>query len=388
MHCTQAANCTPAQVSVDTLYGRRSLTPAAHAALVARLRPTLVTAIMDEAPASASRTRQQKAVERSLGWLGHALGAAAAPGDQQEAAARDPAAASAAGAAAVAAGAPSASQEEGGDSPKENSPSLPAQCVQQSKTQERGAEKGQQLPVQQQQLPPSIVLGGVVGGVDLALRRQSARETVKRGAASACMGGVSIGGLGMGESPRERRAVLRTVAAELPSPLLRVCVGLSTPLEVLDAMLAGGVDVINSPFPFQLTLSGHALVFSLEQDALGAGAKEEGESPEPKRRRLEAGAAAVGEEEATTSAILNLWDRRWRQDARPLLPECPCLACRRHSRAYIHHLLLAHEMAGEVLLHAHNLEHCLRFFQEARRHVLAGTLLQYRAHIEQAGGGI
>lgn len=229
-----------------------------------------------------------------------------------------------------------------------------------------------------------------MGGVDLALRRQSARETVKRGAASAaCMGGVSIGGLGMGESPLERRAVLRTVAAELPSPLLRVCVGLSTPLEVLDAMLAGGVDVINSPFPFQLTLLGHALVFSLELDALGAGAKEEGEGPEPKRRRVEVGSAApVGEEEAETSAILNLWDRRWRQDASPLLPGCPCLACRRHSRAYIHHLLLAHEMAGEVLLHAHNLEHCLRFFQEARRHVLAGTLLRYRAHIQQAGRGI
>lgn len=37
------------------------------------------------------------------------------------------------------------------------------------------------------------------------------------------------------------------------------------------------------------------------------------------------------------------------RDRRPLLEGCECAACSgRHSRAYIHHLLLAHEILGEV----------------------------------------
>lgn len=347
---------------MDTLYGRRALSPAGHAALVARLKPTLATAIMDEAPSSASRTRQQKAVERSLAWLDHLLRAAATV--------------------------PSITSNGGGDgdgdAPEENASQQPA------------AAEGQRGQGQQQGVT-AFILGGVVGGADLALRRQSARETVKRLAAAtsssspAVGGGVSIGGLGMGESPQERRAVLQAVAAELPAPLLRACVGLSSPLELLDAMLAGGVDVINSPLPFQLTQAGHALAFPLEMDEQEEGAGAGGaSSPTPKRRRLEKGSQTVDEpegEEGNGGAILNLWDRRWRRDARPLVAGCPCLACRRHSRAYIHHLLLAHEMAGEVLLHAHNLEHVLGLFEAARRAILSGKLRQYRAHVQRAVGG-
>jgi tRNA-guanine family transglycosylase len=386
---TQAANCTPAQVSVDTLYGRRSLTPAGHAALVARLRPTLAMAVMDEAPASASRTRQQKAVQRSLLWLDHLLRANTVTEASSEGAGaeEDPAAAAGAGG--------EGKSEQGVDSPKENSPLQPAQALHEGPLAQQRALKADcagmgSARLQRQQQP--FVLGGVVGGTDLALRRQSARETAKRmvvGSAAAT-GGVSIGGLGMGESPRERASVLRAVAAELPAPLLRVCVGLSTPLEVLDAMLAGGVDIINSPLPLQLTLAGHALAFPLEmraEDGCGKAGEEEG--PEPKRRRLEGTAPPQddgGEGGQRRQAIVNLWDRRWRQDARPLVPGCPCLACRRHSRAYIHHLLLAHEMAGEVLLHAHNLEHYLRFFEASRRAVLAGALPKYRQHVARVCG--
>jgi len=374
----QTANCTPAQLSVDTLYGRRSLTPAGHAALVARLRPTLATAVMDEAPASASRTRQQKAVERSLAWLDHLLRATAASSKEAE----HPAAI-----------------VEGGDAPKENNSvhhHQPAQVLKGHQQHDGPQEQGLKVVRGQEgRAPVPYVLGGVVGGTDLALRRQSARETAKR--VSAAGGGISIGGLGLGESTRERKSVLRAVAVELPEPLLRVCVGLSTPLEVLDAMLAGGVDLINSPFSFQLTLLGHALAFPVEM-APAENEESEQEGPEPKRRRLEdetgskparivSGSTSGGgpeEGQEGSSAIVNLWDRRWQQDARPLVAGCLCLACRRHSRAYLHHLLLAHEMAGEVLLHAHNLEHFLRFVEEARRHVLAGTLPQYREHIARA----
>lgn len=52
-----------------------------------------------------------------------------------------------------------------------------------------------------------------------------------------------------------------------------------------------------------------------------------------------------------------------RLDKGPLLPGCGCFACARHSRAYVHHLLNAHEMLGEVLLEAHNTSHMNGFCQ-------------------------
>ena len=63
---------------------------------------------------------------------------------------------------------------------------------------------------------------------------------------------------------------------------------------------------------------------------------------------------------------LNLWSLKYRTDTRPLLKNCECHTCRRHTRAYVHHLLQCREMTASVLLDAHNQFHFLRFFAAAR----------------------
>jgi queuine tRNA-ribosyltransferase len=45
----------------------------------------------------------------------------------------------------------------------------------------------------------------------------------------------------------------------------------------------------------------------------------------------------------------------WFRDRRPILPDCQCLTCRSHSRAYIYHLVCAKELLAEILLFIHNL---------------------------------
>ena len=52
--------------------------------------------------------------------------------------------------------------------------------------------------------------------------------------------------------------------------------------------------------------------------------------------------------------LVNLMDKKYRTDAKPLTPDCTCLACRSHSRAYIHHLMIAHELLAEILIYTHN----------------------------------
>lgn len=47
---------------------------------------------------------------------------------------------------------------------------------------------------------------------------------------------------------------------------------------------------------------------------------------------------------------LNLYDTKYELDLQPPLPGCECFTCKRHTRAYIHHLLNTHEMLAHVLL--------------------------------------
>jgi tRNA-guanine family transglycosylase len=54
----------------------------------------------------------------------------------------------------------------------------------------------------------------------------------------------------------------------------------------------------------------------------------------------------------TTKRWINLWDDEHADKFVPILEGCGCYACKggRHTRAYINHLLKAHEMLATVLL--------------------------------------
>ncbi len=61
-------------------------------------------------------------------------------------------------------------------------------------------------------------------------------------------------------------------------------------------------------------------------------------------------------------------------DAGPLDPACRCLACTRHSRAYLHHLFRAGEMLGPMLLTGHNLTYYADLMAGMRAAIAAGRL--------------
>jgi queuine tRNA-ribosyltransferase len=57
----------------------------------------------------------------------------------------------------------------------------------------------------------------------------------------------------------------------------------------------------------------------------------------------------------------------------PLDASCECTTCRRHSRAYLHHLFKCKEPLGYRLLTLHNLHHYNQLMVEARAEIAAGT---------------
>ena len=72
--------------------------------------------------------------------------------------------------------------------------------------------------------------------------------------------------------------------------------------------------------------------------------------------------------------ILNLWEETHRKDLRPILDDCHCHACNNHTRAYIHHLLIAKEMLGDILIYCHNQYQTVQLFNEIREVKVNGQI--------------
>ncbi|KAL4788500.1 tRNA-guanine transglycosylase family protein [Aspergillus varians] len=69
----------------------------------------------------------------------------------------------------------------------------------------------------------------------------------------------------------------------------------------------------------------------------------------------------------------NLWSPSNTTDTGPLTESCPCYACQKHHRAYIHHLLSAKELLAWTLLQIHNHHTMDLFFSNIRQSIERGT---------------
>jgi queuine tRNA-ribosyltransferase len=83
----------------------------------------------------------------------------------------------------------------------------------------------------------------------------------------------------------------------------------------------------------------------------------------------------------TSRGVLNMRNARHSDDGAPLDPGCPCPACTRHSRAYLHHLFRAGEILGPMLLTWHNLAYYQSLMRGMRTAILDGRLAAYAASV-------
>ena len=74
---------------------------------------------------------------------------------------------------------------------------------------------------------------------------------------------------------------------------------------------------------------------------------------------------------------MNLMNKRFELDERPIEEGCQCPACRHYSRAYIRHLLKADEMLGMRLTVMHNLWFYNHLMERIRDELDAGTFTAF-----------
>jgi queuine tRNA-ribosyltransferase len=89
----------------------------------------------------------------------------------------------------------------------------------------------------------------------------------------------------------------------------------------------------------------------------------------------------------TRQGRLVIKNARYRTDALPLDPECPCPACQGgYSRAYLRHLFIAGEILALRLLSVHNLTTLAELVRGAREAIFAGRFAEYRRNALDALG--
>jgi queuine tRNA-ribosyltransferase len=164
--------------------------------------------------------------------------------------------------------------------------------------------------------PDQALFGIAQGGCYPHLREESTRAV-----ASFDLPGIAVGGVSVGEPPEEMHRIVRLVAPLLPEQKPHYLMGVGSLREMAIAV-AHGFDLFDCVLPTRLGRHGTALV---------------------------------------NGERWNLRNARFRHDHAPLDGRCPCLACRHHSRAYLHHLIRSGEMLGRTLLSLHNITTLVRF---------------------------
>ncbi|XP_063226770.1 queuine tRNA-ribosyltransferase accessory subunit 2 isoform X2 [Bacillus rossius redtenbacheri] len=232
------------------------------------------------------------------------------------------------------------------------------------------------------------LLGVVQGGYNLHLREGSARELAQRDVAGFVIDGLHNNGPDAEALPYDKvRPVVRETIKHLPGSKFRIVHGCWSPGVVL-GLVQEGVDAFDGSYPFLVTERGSALTFKhrarpspvcpAETGGRERVEKEENTNSSPTQLKSPQRKGAVD-----TKYEIPLKEERFADDFRPICSDCSCLTCRKHTRAYICHLLNVNELLGPVLLMIHNTHHYLEFFKSIRTAIRSDSLQELQVMVQQ-----
>jgi queuine tRNA-ribosyltransferase len=180
------------------------------------------------------------------------------------------------------------------------------------------------------------LFGIVQGGMDRALRKESAERTVEIG-----FPGYAIGGLSVGEPRDLTREIVESTLEYLPKDKPRYLMGVGNPDEIVE-YASLGVDMMDCVQPTRAAR--HGLLF-------------------------------------TSEGKISIKQARYAQDPEPLDPNCSCRVCGRYSRAYLRHLYASNEVLAQVLNTVHNLSFYLDTMQRVRHSISLGEESRFHSGV-------
>lgn len=173
----------------------------------------------------------------------------------------------------------------------------------------------------------------VQGSTFADLRKQSATYI-----AEASMEGNAIGGLSVGEPDEEMYAMTELVCGILPKDKPRYLMGVGTPANILEG-ISLGIDMFDCVMPTRNARNG--MLF-------------------------------------TKQGIINIKNEKWKNDFSPVDEESDCEVIRKHSKAFVRHLVHSGEFLGGQIASLNNLSMYLWLVREARKQILAGNFVSWK----------
>ena len=180
------------------------------------------------------------------------------------------------------------------------------------------------------------LFGIVQGGLDEAMRGESARRTTEMD-----FDGYGIGGLSVGETRAEMLPALAAALAHMRADRPRYLMGVGDPASLVEAV-GLGVDQFDCVMQTRLGRHGTAL---------------------------------------TTNGKLHVKNAKHALSEEPIDASCACQVCTRHSRGYIRHLFQVGEATAPRLVSLHNLSWTLQLMDRMRAAIAAGSLAAMRADV-------
>ena len=165
------------------------------------------------------------------------------------------------------------------------------------------------------------------------LRRESSERLAEIG-----FDGYALGGLAVGEGHAALCEVLDYAPGFLPADRPRYLMGVGKPIDLVEAVWRG-VDMFDCVLPTRSGRHGQAW---------------------------------------TWSGSVNLKNARFAEDDTPLDEASPCPASSAYSKAYLHHLVKAEEILGQVLLSWHNIAFYQSLMAEMRAAIAEGRFAAFR----------
>ena len=178
------------------------------------------------------------------------------------------------------------------------------------------------------------IFGIVQGSVYRDLRAESVAALTDIG-----FHGYAIGGLAVGEGQELMFSTLDVTTPMMPADRPRYLMGVGKPDDLVGAV-ARGVDMFDCVLPTRSGRNGQVF---------------------------------------TWRGTINLRNARHAEDPRPLDETCGCPACRRFSRAYLHHLVKTQEMLGPMLASWHNIHFYQDLMAAMRAAIAEGRFDAFRA---------
>ena len=190
-------------------------------------------------------------------------------------------------------------------------------------------------------LPETINKNQMLFGINQGGTYEDLRIEHMKQIATLDLDGYAIGGLAVGESAEEMYRIIDAVEPHMPKGKPRYLMGVGTPQNILEAV-ERGVDFFDCVITSRNAR--HANLF-------------------------------------TDIGVLNLNNKKFEKDDRPLQEGCQCPACKNYTRGYIRHLIKAKEMLGMRLCVLHNLYFYNNLMAEIRRAIEENRFAQYKAEM-------